>query len=65
MKSFEMIRFGLRSLWRYKLRSSLTMLGIICGIAAVITMMAIGKGAEEEILKVTNVMEKIMIKMAK
>jgi putative ABC transport system permease protein len=34
-----------------KLRSMLTALGIIFGVAAVITMLAIGKGAQVEILK--------------
>ena len=34
-----------------KLRSILTSLGIICGVASVIAMLAIGKGAEEEILE--------------
>jgi putative ABC transport system permease protein len=34
-----------------KLRSLLTALGIIFGVAAVITMLAIGNGAQEEILK--------------
>ena len=34
-----------------KLRSLLTGLGIIFGVAAVISMMAIGSGAQEEILE--------------
>lgn len=34
----------------HKLRSSLTVLGIVIGIAAVITLMSIGKGVEAEIL---------------
>jgi len=34
----------------HKLRSSLTILGIVIGIAAVISLMSIGKGAEAEIL---------------
>jgi len=33
-----------------KVRTLLTALGIIFGVAAVITMLAIGKGAEKEIL---------------
>jgi putative ABC transport system permease protein len=36
---------GLRSLARNKLRSFLTMLGIIIGVAAVIAMLAVGQGA--------------------
>lgn len=34
-----------------KLRAMLTSLGIICGVASVIAMLAIGKGAETEILE--------------
>ncbi|MGN0853835.1 MAG: ABC transporter permease [Kiritimatiellia bacterium] len=49
------IRVSLRAIWRNKTRSALTMLGIIFGIAAVIVVLAIGKGASAnmvaEILK--------------
>src|SRR5437763_15979735 len=34
-----------------KLRASLTSLGILFGVASVIAMLAIGKGAEQEILE--------------
>ncbi len=34
-----------------KMRAVLTSLGIICGVASVIAMLAIGKGAEQEILE--------------
>jgi len=34
-----------------KIRAVLTSLGIICGVASVIAMLAIGKGAEQEILE--------------
>ena len=40
------IRIALRALRVNKLRSTLTMLGIIIGVAAVITMIAIGSGAQ-------------------
>jgi putative ABC transport system permease protein len=39
------LRAALRALRRNKLRSALTMLGIIIGVAAVITMVSIGEGA--------------------
>ena len=39
------IRTALRALRRNKLRSSLTMLGIVIGVAAVIAMVSIGQGA--------------------
>jgi len=34
-----------------KIRAALTSLGIICGVASVIAMLSIGKGAEQEILE--------------
>ena len=45
----NLIRLALRALQRNKLRAFLTMLGIIIGVAAVITMMAIGQGSKESI----------------
>jgi ABC-type antimicrobial peptide transport system, permease component len=41
------IRIAIRALARNKLRSGLTMLGIIIGVAAVIAMVGIGQGAQE------------------
>ncbi len=47
MKLLRMtMRTALRALRRNKLRSALTMLGIIIGVAAVITMVSIGQGAD-------------------
>ena len=43
---FMTLRIALRALRRNKLRSFLTMLGIIIGVGAVITMVAIGEGAK-------------------
>jgi putative ABC transport system permease protein len=40
---------ALRALWRNKLRSFLTTLGIIIGVGAVIAMMAIGAGAKSQV----------------
>lgn len=45
----NLIKLALRALERNKLRAFLTMLGIIIGVAAVITMMAIGQGSKESI----------------
>ena len=41
------IRLGLKSLWLHRLRSALTMLGIIFGVCSVIAMLAIGEGASK------------------
>jgi putative ABC transport system permease protein len=43
------IRLALRALARNKLRSTLTMLGIIIGVGAVIAMVALGQGAQEQV----------------
>jgi putative ABC transport system permease protein len=45
------IRIAVESILSNKLRSVLTALGIIFGVAAVISMMAIGNGAQQEILE--------------
>jgi putative ABC transport system permease protein len=49
MLLFEIIRVALDSLRANKLRSLLTMLGIIIGVAAVITMLALGSGARRAV----------------
>jgi putative ABC transport system permease protein len=50
MNFSESIRIAMRNLQVNVLRSVLTMLGIIIGVAAVITMMALGTGARTEIV---------------
>jgi len=50
MKLLRMtLRAALRALRRNKLRSALTMLGIVIGVAAVITMVSIGQGANASV----------------
>ena len=49
MSLLETVRVALASIVANLLRSSLTMLGIIIGIAAVITMVALGSGAQRAI----------------
>jgi putative ABC transport system permease protein len=51
MISMETIIGALTSLARHKLRSFLTMLGMIFGVGAVIAMLSIGAGAEKESLR--------------
>jgi len=48
---FHDIVIAVESILANQLRSILTALGIIFGVAAVITMLAIGKGAQQEILE--------------
>jgi putative ABC transport system permease protein len=45
----ETLRIGLRALRVNKMRSVLTMLGIIVGVAAVVCMVSVGSGAREEV----------------
>lgn len=45
---WRLVGLGVRSLWLHKLRSFLTMLGMIFGVASVIIMLAVGEGASQE-----------------
>ena len=47
MKILEAMRIAMRALAANKLRSILTMLGIIIGVGAVIALMSIGRGVEK------------------
>lgn len=49
MNLFETIRVALRALLRNKMRSLLTMLGIVIGVGSVIAMTSIGEGARLQI----------------
>ena len=48
MKQSENIRVGIRSILAHKLRSALTTLGIIFGVAGLVAMMSIAEGARRE-----------------
>lgn len=49
MNAANLIKIALRALANNKLRGFLTMLGIIIGVASVITMLAIGQGSKKSI----------------
>jgi putative ABC transport system permease protein len=49
MSIFMVVRIAVKALGRNKLRTALTMLGMIIGVAAVITMVALGTGAQSSI----------------
>ena len=49
MKLYDSFRSALQSLVTNKLRSSLTMLGVIIGVASVIAMVAVGNGASAQV----------------
>ena len=62
MKLWAILKVALRALSRNKMRSLLTMLGIVIGVGAVITMVSIGQGAqnlvEEQIQSMgTNILQ--------
>ncbi len=44
----RLLKIGFKSLWRNKMRSGLTVLGITFGVCSVIAMLAIGQGAGHE-----------------
>ncbi|MEC0184892.1 ABC transporter permease, partial [Paenibacillus peoriae] len=54
MNLMETIRVSMNSLTTNKLRSFLTILGIIIGVAAVIAIMAIGNGSKAKIKNEIN-----------
>ena len=47
----ESLKMALRSLVHNRLRTALTMLGIIIGVASVVALMAIGNGAKQQVLE--------------
>ena len=49
MSFFMIFRVALKALGRNKMRTALTMLGLIIGVAAVITLDAMGTGAQQQI----------------
>jgi putative ABC transport system permease protein len=62
MNIFTTVKLAFRALWRNKVRSLLTMLGIVFGIGAVIAMVAGGEGAQASVREVfqnlgTNVIQ--------
>ncbi|NJP88056.1 FtsX-like permease family protein [Nonomuraea sp. FMUSA5-5] len=49
MNQIEILRFALRGLLANKMRSALTTLGILIGVAAVIMLVAVGEGSSQSI----------------
>ncbi len=49
-KFFRFIELAVKSLMQHKLRAMLSILGIVCGVAAVFTMLSVGEGAKRESL---------------
>ena len=55
MNSLDMIQMGFQNLWRTKLRSVLTILGVVIGIGALSSMVSFGVGMQKNI---TNAFKK-------
>src|SRR5439155_286191 len=51
MKRRALFRLGLRGLLLHKLRSTLSILGVVFGVAAVVAMSSVGEGARREALE--------------
>lgn len=49
MSPGRMVKLAVKNLGQYKLRASLTMLGIIFGVCSVVAMLSVGEGANREI----------------
>ena len=52
----RIVQVSLDSLSSHKLRTFLTMLGVIIGVAAVVAMLSIGEGAKEEVLEQISIL---------
>ena len=50
MDFLELLKLSIGNLFSYKIRSFLTMLGIIIGISAVVMMSSLGAGVKENIV---------------
>ena len=48
---FKLVRTGVQDVLRHKLRSFLTMLGMVFGVGSVVAMLAVGEGASEQALE--------------
>ena len=48
MNGINLLKIALKALANNKMRGFLTMLGIIIGVASVITMLAIGQGSKKK-----------------
>lgn len=47
MSSLDLIRMGLKNLWRRKLRTFLTILGVLIGTSSIVVMLSLGFGIQE------------------
>ena len=50
MNWIDLIKLSFSNLWRRKLRSSLTLLGVMIGTASIVSMLSIGLGQSQAML---------------
>ena len=50
LRMIQNIKLGIRNLMMHKLRSFLTILGVVFGVGSVIAMLSVGEGASKEAL---------------
>ena len=50
-RTFRNIRLGIENLLLHKMRSFLTMLGVVFGVGSVVAMLSVGEGASKEALE--------------
>jgi putative ABC transport system permease protein len=51
IRSIRNIRLGIKSLMLHKLRSLLTMLGVVFGVGSVVAMLSVGEGASQKAMR--------------
>lgn len=50
MKFFDLLRMSISNLWKRKLRTVLTVLGVVIGITSIVVMVALGNGLKQSML---------------
>ena len=51
MKLSDLLLMSMSNLWKRKLRTVLTVLGVVIGITSIVVMMALGNGLKESMLE--------------
>lgn len=50
MKFFDLLRMSISNLWKRKLRTVLTVLGVVIGVTSIVVMVALGNGLRQSML---------------
>ncbi|MDE5697557.1 MAG: ABC transporter permease, partial [Lachnospiraceae bacterium] len=50
MKFFDLLRMSISNLWKRKLRTVLTVLGVVIGVTSIVVMVALGNGLKQSML---------------